>query len=62
MYIGINKFSTSASDHKPLHIFRIQQEVTYICIYIALHEYFKFNVYVSQFYFNASNKVARYTV
>ena len=32
MYIGINKFSAFASDHKPLHVFRIQQVVTYICI------------------------------
>ena len=29
MYIGINKFSASASDHKPLHVLRIQQEVAY---------------------------------
>ena len=29
MYIGINKFSVSALDHKPLHVFRIQQEVAY---------------------------------
>ena len=54
MYIDINKFSASASDHKPLHVFRIQQEVAYICIYITLHEYFKFDVYVSQFYFNVT--------
>ena len=31
-YIGINNFSASASDHKPLHVFRIQQEVADICI------------------------------
>ena len=62
MYIGIDKFNASASDHKPLHVFTIQQEVAYICIYIKLHEYFKFDVYVSQFYFIATNKVARYTV
>ena len=62
MYIGINKFSASASDHKPLHVLRIQQEVAYICIYITLHEYFKFDVYVSQFCFNTASKVARYTV
>ena len=54
MYIGINKFSASASDHKPLHVFRIQQEVAYIYIYITLYEYFKFDVYVSQFYFNVT--------
>ena len=62
MYIGINKFTASTSYHKPLHVLRIQQEVAYICIYITLHEYFKFDVYVSQFYFNTTNKVARYTV
>ena len=30
--------------------------------YIILHRYFKLIVYVSQFYFNVTNKVARYTV
>ena len=59
MYIGINKFSASATDHKPFHVFKIQQEVAYICIYITLHEYFIFDIYVSQFYFN---KVARFIV
>ena len=29
MYIGINKFSASASGHKLLHVFTIQQEVAY---------------------------------
>ena len=62
MYIGINKFCASVSDHKPLHVLRIQQEYTYICIYITLPEHFKFDVIVSQFYFNATNKVASYTV
>ena len=32
MYIGVNNFSALVSDHKPLHVFRIQQEVTYLCI------------------------------
>ena len=32
MNIGINKFNAFASDHKPLHVLRIQQEATYICI------------------------------
>ena len=32
MYIGISKFSASTSDHKPVHVFRSQQEVAYICI------------------------------
>ena len=30
MYICINKFSASTSDHKPLHLLRIQQEVAYV--------------------------------
>ena len=60
MYIGINKCSASTSDHEPLHVFRIQQEVTYKCIasYITLHEYFKLDIYVLQINFNVTNKVA----
>ena len=38
VYFGINIFSTSASDHNPLHVFKIQQEVAYICIHVTLHE------------------------
>ena len=30
MYIGISKFTASTSNHKPLDVFRIQQEVAYI--------------------------------
>ena len=52
--------SASASYHKPLHVFRIQQEVA------ILHHFTRIllinDVYVSQFYFNTTNKVARYTV
>ena len=62
MYIGINKFSASAADHKPLHVLRIQQEVAYICIQITLYEYLQFDVYVSQSYFNATNTVTRNSV
>ena len=58
MDIGINHFNASA-DHKPLHVFRIQQQVVY-AFYITLHGYS--GVYVSQFYFNATNKVARYII
>ena len=59
MYIGINNFNAFVSDHKPLHVFRIQQEIAYIC---TLHHTFKLTVYVSQFYFNVTNKVGRYNV
>ena len=55
MYIGINKFSASASDHKPLRIAsysEFNRKLPIYASYITLHEYFKFNVYVSQFYFN----------
>ena len=63
MYIGINKFSAPVSDHKPLHVLRIQQEVANIAMHLDPTTWlFKFDVYVSQFYFNATNKVARYTV
>ena len=64
MYIGINKFSASASVHKPLHAFRIQHEVAYIIMHLTSHyvDTFKLNAYVSQFYFSVINKVARYTV
>ena len=34
MYIGINKFSASASDHKPLDVLRIQQEVANIAMHL----------------------------
>ena len=51
MYIGIKKFSESTSDHKPLDVFRIQQEVAYIFYYITWYGYY----YVSQVYFNVTN-------
>ena len=59
MDIGINNFNASASDHKSLHVFRIQQQAIY-AFYITLHGYSC--VYVSQFYFNATNKAARYII
>ena len=49
MYIGINSFSASTSYHKPLHVFRIQQEVVlYIHTKSNYMDTFKLNVYVSQ--------------
>ena len=61
MYFGINKFSVSTSDHKPLHVYRIQQEVSYICI---LHHIIWILLNSMFMYYNLRqcNKVARYTV
>ena len=39
MYICMNKFSASGLDHKPLHVFRTQQEVAYV---------YKTNLMISQ--------------
>ena len=35
----MNKFSASGLDHKPLHVFRTQQEVAYVYIYIYIYIY-----------------------
>ena len=54
MYISINKFNASTSDHKPLHVLRIQQEVHHT-IWIALNSIFMYQNSLQ------CNKVARYT-
>ena len=61
MYIGINKFSAFAADHKPLHVFITQQEINYARILIdtiSINLNLMF-MYISQIYFNVTNKVAR---
>ena len=59
MYIGINNFSVSASDHKPQHV--AIQNSTGSCLYIHLTSRymgtFKLNVNVLQIFFNVTNKV-----
>ena len=51
MYIGINKFSASTSDHKHCMYseFNRKLPIQYYVSYITLYGYFKLDVYVSQF-------------
>ena len=63
MYIAVNKCSASISDHKPLHVFKIQQEVTYNYMHCILRHTIwillnLIHIYVSQINFNVTNKVA----
>ena len=49
--------------HHIINVFRIQDLTSCLYMLIASHiDTFKLDIYVSQLYFNVTNKVARYTV
>ena len=55
------EFSVSASDYKRIQNSRFNKLPIYA--YCITHiDTFKLDIYVSQLYFNVTNKVARYTV
>ena len=62
MYIGINKFSASTLDHKTLHVFRIQQEVAYICILHHIIWILLNLMFMHHNLLQCNKKVARHTV
>ena len=55
------EFSVSASDYKRIQNSRFNKLPIYAYC-ITYNDTFKLDIYVSQLYFNVTNKVARYTV